>query len=152
MRRAVQRFVALITEKENATIEQNHPIESDQHGETSWKKKGGKPEQRLPIVQMNASRSHQLRRPSAEQLLGHDQDTEMSDLTPQRTEDAKDTSQYDEERYTDDGDPGRAPRTADGIENTRSPVAPVEYKVYKSRWFGLMQLVLLNIIVSWDVS
>lgn len=28
----------------------------------------------------------------------------------------------------------------------------VEYKVYKRRWFGLLQLTLLNIIVSWDVS
>jgi hypothetical protein len=27
-----------------------------------------------------------------------------------------------------------------------------EYKVYKRRWFGLAQLVLLNIMVSWDVS
>lgn len=27
-----------------------------------------------------------------------------------------------------------------------------EFKVYKRRWFGLIQLVLLNIIVSWDVS
>lgn len=26
------------------------------------------------------------------------------------------------------------------------------YKVYKRRWFGLVQLTLLNIIVSWDVS
>lgn len=26
------------------------------------------------------------------------------------------------------------------------------FKVYKRRWFGLVQLVLLNIIVSWDVS
>ena len=26
------------------------------------------------------------------------------------------------------------------------------YKVYKRRWFGLLQLALLNIIVSWDVS
>jgi hypothetical protein len=30
--------------------------------------------------------------------------------------------------------------------------AGVEYRVYKRRWFGLFQLVLLNIIVSWDVS
>lgn len=29
---------------------------------------------------------------------------------------------------------------------------PVEYRVYKRRWFGLLQLMLLNIIVSWDVS
>ncbi len=27
----------------------------------------------------------------------------------------------------------------------------VVYKVYKRRWFGLVQLVLLNIVVSWDV-
>lgn len=26
------------------------------------------------------------------------------------------------------------------------------FKVYKRRWFGLIQLTLLNIIVSWDVS
>jgi FLVCR family MFS transporter 7 len=26
------------------------------------------------------------------------------------------------------------------------------YKVYKRRWIGLIQLVLLNIVVSWDVS
>ena len=30
--------------------------------------------------------------------------------------------------------------------------AGVQYKVYKRRWFGLVQLTLLNIIVSWDVS
>jgi hypothetical protein len=28
---------------------------------------------------------------------------------------------------------------------------PVVYKVYKRRFFGLFQLVLLNIIVSWNV-
>ncbi|KAI9664700.1 MAG: hypothetical protein M1821_006148 [Bathelium mastoideum] len=28
--------------------------------------------------------------------------------------------------------------------------AQAEYRVYKRRWFGLIQLVLLNIIVSWD--
>lgn len=27
----------------------------------------------------------------------------------------------------------------------------VVYRVYKRRWFGLTQLVLLNIVVSWDV-
>jgi FLVCR family MFS transporter 7 len=26
------------------------------------------------------------------------------------------------------------------------------FKVYKRRWFGLAQLVLLNVVVSWDVS
>ena len=28
----------------------------------------------------------------------------------------------------------------------------VTYRVYRRRWFGLAQLVLLNIIASWDVS
>jgi len=27
-----------------------------------------------------------------------------------------------------------------------------QYRTYKRRWFGLFQLVLLNIVVSWDVS
>jgi hypothetical protein len=27
-----------------------------------------------------------------------------------------------------------------------------EYRVYKRRWFGLAQLTLMNIMVSWDVS
>lgn len=31
-------------------------------------------------------------------------------------------------------------------------IPPPVYRVYKRRWFGLMQLVLMNIIVSWDVS
>ena len=26
-----------------------------------------------------------------------------------------------------------------------------EYHVFKRRWFGLVQLILLNIVVSWDV-
>lgn len=30
--------------------------------------------------------------------------------------------------------------------------SPTEYRTYKRRWFGLVQLVLMNIIVSWDVS
>ena len=41
------------------------------------------------------------------------------------------------EYHGDDGD--------DGDES------PVNYRVYKRRFFGLFQLVLLNIIVSWDV-
>jgi len=28
----------------------------------------------------------------------------------------------------------------------------IEYKAYRRRWFGLLQLTLLNVIVSWDVS
>jgi hypothetical protein len=48
--------------------------------------------------------------------------------------------------------PGSAlSRNADaGGDGTERAVS--EYKVYKRRWFGLVQLTLLNIIVSWDVS
>ena len=38
------------------------------------------------------------------------------------------------------------------IDDASPSEEPVVYKVYKIRWFGLMQLVLLNIVVSWDVS
>jgi FLVCR family MFS transporter 7 len=34
----------------------------------------------------------------------------------------------------------------------RKSYSHVHFKVYKRRWFGLAQLVLLNIVVSWDVS
>ncbi len=40
--------------------------------------------------------------------------------------------------------------SGDGAETAAN--GGVVYKVYKRRWFGLVQLVLLNIIVSWDVS
>ena len=29
---------------------------------------------------------------------------------------------------------------------------PHEYRTYKRRWFGLVQLTLMNIVVSWNVS
>lgn len=36
-------------------------------------------------------------------------------------------------------------------EREAQPTMLVRYRVYKRRWFGLLQLVLLNIVVSWDV-
>ena len=49
-----------------------------------------------------------------------------------------------------------AKRNSDADNGTNTTVIRsdqmVQYKVYKRRWFGLVQLVLLNIIVSWDVS
>lgn len=35
---------------------------------------------------------------------------------------------------------------------TAWPPNEIVYKTYKRRWFGLLQLILLNIVVSWDVS
>jgi hypothetical protein len=47
-----------------------------------------------------------------------------------------------------------AARGIDGVPNANGDAArgATTYKVYKRRWFGLFQLALLNIIVSWDVS
>ena len=45
-------------------------------------------------------------------------------------------------------------RERDGASNPSSSSAgsvPV-YRTYKRRWFGVAQIVLMNIIVSWDVS
>lgn len=56
--------------------------------------------------------------------------------------------------YTDNPNEERGPEQLE--PNTSIPTGAqgdgVVYKVYKRRWFGLIQLVLLNIIVSWDVS
>lgn len=43
---------------------------------------------------------------------------------------------------------------ADGASAMSVTAAASErvYKVYKRRWFGLVELVLLNIVASWDVS
>jgi len=44
-------------------------------------------------------------------------------------------------------------RATTNIEaETPHNVDPTIYRVYRIRWFGLFQLILLNIIVSWDVS
>jgi len=49
-------------------------------------------------------------------------------------------------------DPERAAGGEDGASVGVAVAGGGEYKVYKRRWFGLLQLTLLNIIVSWDVS
>lgn len=43
--------------------------------------------------------------------------------------------------------PTNTTRTLDDSSTRSNPI----YKVYKRRFFGLGQLVLLNIVVSWDV-
>ena len=67
---------------------------------------------------------------SNEELLG---DEELAGHTARRSRDGG--IQGDDERGGITGDSG-----------------PIVWKVYKRRWFGLTQLVLLNVVVSWDVS
>ena len=91
----------------------------------------------------------------AEHLLSQDEDSmEMADVSPESSRN-KNAIQV-ETSYTDD--PGQA--GSSGLEPVRTAesTAPINgerqtiFKVYKMRWFGLGQLVLLNIVVSWDVS
>ncbi|KAL9022971.1 MAG: hypothetical protein Q9196_007447 [Gyalolechia fulgens] len=51
----------------------------------------------------------------------------------------------------EEDDPGQV-SNIDGAPEDQEEDAqtPPVYRVYKRRWFGLMQLVLMNIIVSWD--
>lgn len=39
-----------------------------------------------------------------------------------------------------------------GRRKNKQSYSHAHFKVYKRRWFGLAQLVLLNIVVSWDVG
>lgn len=89
----------------------------------------------------------------AEHLLSRDS-MEMGDISPQQTRDHKHSSQL-EERYTDVRSNGEAsgsrPSAAGEEEDAPINGRHIEYRVYKIRWFGLTQLILLNIVVSWDV-
>ena len=94
-------------------------------------------------------------RSEAEHLLPRDS-MEMGDLSPQQTRDDKHPSRL-EERYTDSQGNGEASGSRPSAAGEEEEFAPInggrtEYRVYKIRWFGLTQLILLNIVVSWDVS
>lgn len=83
-----------------------------------------------------------------EHLLGRD--IEFQDMT-ERTLNNKDPAYMDDEPR--DETIGGHVSGVDGAPDTgEDGQAPPVYRVYKRRWFGLMQLVLMNIIVSWDVS
>ena len=84
-----------------------------------------------------------------------DDSMEMGDMSPQQTREDKHPSQL-EERYTDVQSNGETsdprPDVADEEEVAPMNGGRTEYRVYRIRWFGLTQLILLNIVVSWDVS
>ena len=103
---------------------------------------------------MQASRPALGHRPSEEHLL-LDEDTEMADLQHPR-EDHKNSPQVRTQYSDDPGGNGEGSASHALHEVSTTETEPAEqqpvYKVYRTRWFGLFQLVLLNIIVSWDVS
>ena len=69
------------------------------------------------------------------------------------TETLREVTSEDEllpENHGDGND--RALQDGDALEGGPVAANGSQFKVYKRRWFGVVQLVLLNTIVSWDVS
>lgn len=88
-----------------------------------------------------------------ERLLSHNVEmTDMAVLDPDRNTDKGQS--HVETRYQDEGSSRGGPQGQAELDGIVVPAEErqIEYKVYKRRWFGLIQLVLLNIVVSWDVS
>ena len=86
-------------------------------------------------------------------LLLKDEDwMEMAGLEHNRS--GEEGQQSHLERVYSDGEleATRTRSMPDGDELALANGQQVVYRVYKIRWFGLTQLILLNIIVSWDVS
>lgn len=129
---------------------------------------------------MILGRDHVGSRPSEEQLLSAEfQGTEMTNLAfssraqaqgeaenesaSHINEGLSNMSQPHVQEHYSDGPTDPQPlspestrgRDGDGRgdgEGEAQPTTLVRYRVYQRRWFGLLQLVLLNIVVSWDVS
>ena len=89
----------------------------------------------------------------AEHLLHKDKDwMEMAGLEHERPGEEGQQS-YVERIYSDEElEATRTRSIPEGDEAALANGQHVVYRVYKIRWFGLTQLILLNIIVSWDVS
>ena len=85
-------------------------------------------------------------------LSGDFEMTDMADLNEDRRTD-KGELRVETRDQDEEGTCGGPSGQSEHVEIAAlSGERPNEYKVYKRRWFGLMQLVLLNIVVSWDVS
>ena len=94
----------------------------------------------------------------AEHLLSEDAHSmEMANVSPESSKDNNgDQLNRIGTSYADD--PSNSGASAIGNVRTAESTVPINgaqqtvYRVYKMRWFGLGQLVLLNIVVSGDVS
>lgn len=111
-------------------------------------------------------------RPSEEQLLSADQQaTEMTSLADSRAQEQAEAANGTGSPINNNG-PGTksqshvleqlsstsisqqtpTPESARNEDGEVQAMLPTQYRVYKRRWFGLIQLVLLNTVVSWDVG
>lgn len=100
---------------------------------------------------MDTKSKHPIETPQTDSETEHllcDGSMEMEDMSPQQTRDDK--------QYTGAQCHGQPPGSLPGLA-AEEEVAPIvggrtEYRVYRIRWFGLAQLILLNIVLSWDVG
>lgn len=87
----------------------------------------------------------------------------MNDIAPVETHESitKNAVQVEEDVYENaegsssrvrGGEEDMAPQNARHRPKPKHTYSHTHFKVYKRRWLGLGQLVLLNIVVSWDVS
>lgn len=60
--------------------------------------------------------------------------------------------QIDEDGERDRGEEEERVRRWRVGRKKRKSHSHTHFRVYRRRWFGLAQLVLLNVVVSWDVS
>lgn len=95
---------------------------------------------------------------AAHLLSSNNEDMELSEMTSHQIGSKEDATRV-ETRYTDQSENEGPPSSGVDRQELNNDVAAInsrvsapEYRVYGIRWFGLIQLVLLNIIVSWDVS
>ncbi|MCJ1439309.1 hypothetical protein MMC27_008701 [Xylographa pallens] len=99
---------------------------------------------------MPANRLHIAHKPSEEQLLTWHtlERVEMTDTRSSEAKSRNDIQILDRNNATLVESSSSTARsvTEDAMPAPHQPV----YKVYKRRWFGLIQLILLNIVVSWD--
>ena len=98
----------------------------------------------MPEISSTSTREEQ------EHLLGHDAEaTEMADRA--RNDKAPGVIEHESRESNSQGQSSYSAPDPE-VNDTPNGITPPSYRVYKRRWFGLVQLVLMNIIVSWDVS
>ncbi|KAK0514145.1 hypothetical protein JMJ35_003867 [Cladonia borealis] len=86
-----------------------------------------------------------------EHLLHKDEDwMEMAGLEHERSGDESQQSHVERIYSDEELEATRTRSIPEGDEAALANGEHVVYRVYKIRWFGLTQLILLNIIVSWD--
>ena len=97
-------------------------------------------------------RNYEPSRIEAEHLLPtKDGMSEMENLGPQHGNLATLSNGFTVEERSPTEDVTNTAELLSPVMSREANGGQIVYKTYKRRWFGLTQLVLLNIIVSWDV-